>query len=347
MKIQPGLSRTLDCFGKVVGALAFAFCLSVTGNAQAQEQSQQPPPQQAQGQQQSQEQGQQADQPQASPQQPQAQPKYPPQDADKPPYSKDRWPQNAPSNQAPPDQPPPQPPQVQQPAQTQAQLPDKLAIPAGTFLLIRMNDFLSSDRNQIGDQFTAVLEQPVVVNGWVVARRGQTLVGQVKLAQKAGRVKGVSQLGLELTDLTVVSGQQMPILTELWKASAGTSHGQDANTIAGSTGLGAIIGAAADWGRGAAIGAGVGAVAGIGVVLLTRGRPTEIVPETPLSFRLVDPVTVDTTSARMAFLPVTQEDYDHGERRPRLARDYPRPGPWRGPCGYDGPCCPPPFCIVY
>jgi hypothetical protein len=203
-------------------------------------------------------------------------------------------------------------------------------------LLIRTNDFLSSDHSHVGDPFTAVLDQPVVVGGWVVARRGQTVVGKVKAAQKAGRIKGTSQLGLELTDLTVVDGTQAPILTELWRGSGGTSHGQDAATVAGATGFGALIGAAADWGRGAAIGAGIGAAAGIGAVLLTRGRPTELTPETPLSFRLVDPVTIDTTKSQQAFLPVTQQDFDGGRgehRRPHLAAGY--PGPY-GPCGYYG-----------
>jgi hypothetical protein len=347
MKIQPDVSRGLLHLVRAAGALALAICLGIAVRAQdqgqegqSQDQTQQSQGQEAQVQGQQQDQGQQ----QANPQEAPPKPKYSPQDADKPPYSKDRQAQSAPAGQAQPGQPSGQPAQGEPAAPSQTgpatgQLLDKLTVPAGTILLIRTNDFLSSDRNQIGDQFTAVLEQPVVVNGWVVARRGQVLVGQVKATQKAGRIKGVSQLGLELTDLTVVSGQQVPILTELWKGSAGTSHGQDASTIGTATGLGALIGAAADWGRGAAIGAGVGAAAGIGAVLLTRGRPTEIEPETPLTFRLMDPVTIDTTTSRMAFLPVTQQDLNGPRpehRRQRLAAGY--PGPWWGPCGYYGPC---------
>ena len=177
-----------------------------------------------------------------------------------------------------------------------------------------MNDFVSSDKNQVGDRVTATLERPIVVNGWVVARRGQSLTGQVTAAVKAGRVKGTSQLGLELTDLTLVDGHDSPILTEIWKGSGGTTHGADAAAIGGTTALGAAIGSVADWGRGAAIGAGAGAAAGIGAVLLTRGRPTEILPETPLTFRLSDPVTVDTTQSAQSFAPVTQQDYDGGGR---------------------------------
>jgi len=331
MKNQPKRSRGLAYWGRIVGALALAACLAAIIRAEKQGQEGQ-----------SQEQGQSlTQQQQADTQEPRSKPKYPPQDADKPPYSKDKRAPVSPSGQARLDQPQDQQMDTDQAARPARELPDKLVIPAGTILLILTNDFLSSDRNQIGDQFYGVLDQPVVVNGCVVSRRGQTLIGQVKAAQKAGRVKGVSQLGLELTDLSVVSGQQLPILTELWKGSAGTSHGQDANTIAGTTGLGAIIGTAADWGRGAAIGAGVGAAAGIAAVLLTRGRPTEIEPETPLTFRLVDPVTVDTTSARMAFFPVTQQDFDgppREHRQPRRAAGYPPPW-WRPGCDY-WPCYP-------
>jgi len=204
-----------------------------------------------------------------------------------------------------------------------------------------MNDYLSSDHSKIGDQFTAVLDQPLVVNGWLVARRGQVLVGQVKEVRQAGRIKGTSELGVELTDLTTVDGRQVPILTELWKASGGTSHGQEAATVGTTTGLGALIGAAADWGKGAAIGAGAGAAVGIGAVLLTRGRPTILEPEEPLSFRLVDPVRIDTTQSQQAFQPVNQRDFDGGtmeHRGRRVAGGYPYPGPYAYPCDYYGPC---------
>jgi len=315
MTNQPKMSRGLGLAGCAAATLILALCLGAGANAQQdpqQGQQQAPPP----------------DQQQAQPQPPQQQPSdstrpkpvYASQDADKPPYSHDRPRQSSPDAQY--QQPPPN-----QPAQPSQPLPTTLTVPAGTILVVRINDFLSSDKNQIGDHFTATLEQPIVVNGWVVARRGQTLTGQVKEAKKAGRIKGVSQLGVELTDLTVVDGRQLPILTDLSKGSAGTSHGQDAATIGTTTGVGALIGAAADWGTGAAIGAGAGAVAGIGAVLLTRGHPTVLEPETQLSFRLVDPVKVDTTQSQQAFLPVTQEDYNGG-------REY--RGPRRYAVGYPG-----------
>jgi hypothetical protein len=305
---------------RTAGTLALTLCLISGSYAQEQQQGQQ------------QEQGQQADRPQEQPpDRPAARPTYAPQDADKPPYARDnRSMQNIP-------EPPPQPAQAPQPSQA---VPSTLTVPAGTVLAIRTTDFLSSDKNQAGDPFTAVLDQPLIVNGWVVARRGQVLVGKVKDARKAGRIKGTSELEVELTDITVVDGRQLPILTELWKASGGTSHGQDVATVGTMTGVGALIGSAADWGRGAAIGAGAGAAVGLGAVLLTRGRPTIVEPETTLSFRLVDPLKIDTTQSQQAFLPVTQQDFDGGRmehRGPRrIVAAY--PGAYGYPCGYYGPC---------
>ena len=305
MTSHPAVSNSFRSISRVTGALVLAAGLCAGAYAQEQQDQQQ-------GQEQDQQQTQEAHQ----------KPTYASQDAEKPPYSQDRPAQSAsaaPVSQAQP-------------------VPGTLKVPAGTILIIRINDYLSSDRSRVGDQFTAVLENPIVVNGWVVARRGQLLSGQVKDVRKAGRIKGTSELGVELTDMSIVDGRQVPILTELWKGSGGTSHGQDASTIGTTTGLGALNGAAADWGTGAAIGAGAGAAAGIGAVLLTRGRPPVLEPEEQLSFRLVDPVTIDTTQSQQAFLPVTQQDFDGGrlERRgPRRMARYPGPGPY--PYGYYGP----------
>jgi hypothetical protein len=335
-------------------ALALAFCMS--GVAQAEQQQEQ---QQGQGQDQQQGQTQDGTQPTPKPR-----PAYPSQDADKPPYSQDRQMQSGQASPSGPGQNGPFPPQgnqgqrpgqnypyppqggpggqgdqaalAAQAAQYAQPVPGTLTVPPGMIVFIRTDNYLSSDTSKVGDPFTGTLEKPIVVNGWVVARRGQVVSGVVKEAVRAGKVTGVSRLGVEITDLTVVDGQQVPVLTELWKASAGTSHGQDAGTIATTTAVGAGIGAAVGWGVGAAIGAGAGAVAGIATVLLTRGHPTILPPETPLNFRLVDPVKIDTTKGQQAFFPVSQEDYEGG----RMVRRGPPPaGGYPGyPCGPYAPC---------
>ncbi len=213
------------------------------------------------------------------------------------------------------------------------QIPASLTLPAGTILSIRTSQFLSSDQSRPGDAFTAELNQPLVVNGWVVARRGQTVVGRVVTAKKAGLIKGTSQLGIELSRLILVDGQQLPIHTQLMQTSGPTTKGRDAAAVGTTTGIGAAIGATArDAGEGAGIGAAIGAGAGLAGVLLTRGRATVLPPETPLTFELEIPVTFSTAHGQVAFRPATQADYDNqsapelrrrAERRP--APGYPPP----------------------
>jgi hypothetical protein len=221
-------------------------------------------------------------------------------------------------------------------------VPARLTIKPGTFVTVRVNQWLSSDRNQQGDAFTATLEQPLVVDGVVVAQRGQTVSGRVTDAVKAGRVEGTSRLGLELTDLTFVDGQQLPIRSQMINRNGSTSTGRDAAAIGTTTALGAIIGAGADYGRGAAIGAGAGAAAGIIGVLLTRGRPSVIYPESVLTFRIDAPVTVATDRAPQAFRYADAQDY---RREPAISSRPPmRPAPGPGyaaapypPYGYGYP----------
>jgi hypothetical protein len=215
-----------------------------------------------------------------------------------------------------------------------ANLPDTLTIPAGTVIQVRTSDWLSSDRNKTGDEFIATLAQPIVVDGWVVMRRNQNIIGTVTDAKRAGRVKGVSRLQLDLSRLTLVDGQLVPVQTTLLNASAGTSNGRDAAAIGLTTGTGAAIGAAAAGGTGAAIGAGAGFVASVAGVLLTRGKPTIIPPEDVLTFRLENPVTISTVRSNVAFRAVTPQDYAQARPappRPRLVRPYPPP-----PYGYYG-----------
>src|SRR5262249_22996547 len=50
-----------------------------------------------------------------------------------------------------------------------------LILRPGTYISVRVDQPLSSDHNQQGDSFSATLVKPVVVDGIVVADRGQTV----------------------------------------------------------------------------------------------------------------------------------------------------------------------------
>ncbi|MEO8660627.1 MAG: hypothetical protein ABI693_19310 [Bryobacteraceae bacterium] len=220
-----------------------------------------------------------------------------------------------------------------------ATVPGQIVVPAGTWITVRVNQPLSSDHNASGDRFEATLDRPVIVDGLVVARRGQMVEGRVSEAVKAGRAKGTSHLGVEVTEMALVDGQQLPIRSQLVQYAGGTSKGRDAAGIVASTGVGAAIGAAADGGFGAGMGAIGGAVAGTVGVLLTRGHPTEIYPETPITFRTVAPLTINTARSSYAFQPPQSGDYEPSKQLQR--RTYavaPRSSGYWGPgWGYGYP----------
>lgn len=247
--------------------------------------------------------------------------------------------QTQPAKSQAPAQQAPQPSQNAEPSYSE--VPRTLTLPVGTIITIRTSQFLSSNQNHPGDSFNAELEQPVVTHGWVVARWGQTVMGRVVVAKKAGRIKGTSQLGLQLSRLVLVDGQQIPLNTQLLRTSGTTSRGRDAQAVGTTTGVGAAIGAAAEGGEGAGVGAAIGAAAGVAGILLTRGRPTVIPPETLLTFQLQDPVTISTARSGPAFRPVTSQDYKQGALHHRTQRyagePYGPPPPpyWGyGPWGY-------------
>ncbi|MGA7960250.1 MAG: hypothetical protein WCA33_01010, partial [Candidatus Acidiferrales bacterium] len=172
---------------RAIGALALGVLLSGAPLLAAPQDQQQPPAQ---------------TDPSAAPaqQDQQAQPAPPQQQDPQMQQQSQPDPQSGPQDQPPP---PPASPQTNAPAQ-RPMVPEALTLPAGTVIQIRTNDWISSDRSQKGDQFTATLVQPIIADGFVVMRRGQTVIGQVTDAQKAGRVKGVSKLQLDLSQLTLV-----------------------------------------------------------------------------------------------------------------------------------------------
>jgi hypothetical protein len=199
---------------------------------------------------------------------------------------------------------------------------------------VRVNEPLSSDHNQTGDAFTGTLIEPIIANGMLIARRGETVRGVVTEAQKAGRVAGVSHLKLELTEIQLADGRQVQVKTKLIDRRGNTSYGRDAAAIGTTTAVGAAIGAGVNGGVGAGVGAAAGLVVSTIGVMLTRGRPTVVYPETPLTFSMETPLALD--NSQQTFYYASQQDYNAGNARPRpgygsaYGPGYPAPRPYYG-----------------
>lgn len=189
-------------------------------------------------------------------------------------------------------------------------LPAELTLKPGTFVAVRVNEMLNSNRNLIGDGFSAVLTQPLVVDGVVVAQRGQTVYGSVTQARKS-RANEPSVLGLQLTGLTLVDGTQANVQSHLVSWEGGrTPSGAQAGTVIAPTAVGAGVGGAVGGGPGAAIGGGAGLAVGAIAALETHNHPTVVYPETAMMFRLDAPLVVSTAHAPQAFRYVSPNDYN-------------------------------------
>jgi hypothetical protein len=193
--------------------------------------------------------------------------------------------------------PPPPPPgesrsAVEEKPAAPARVPKTVTIPAGTLVAVRVDQRLATDTAQTGDSFRATLDQPLVVDGAVIAERGARVEGRVAESDNGGRVRGRASIVLELVRLNTSDGQRVRLATESFTRSAERSTKKDAAKVGIGAGLGAAIGAIAGGGKGAAIGATVGGAAGTGAVLTSRGDAAEIPAETRMTFRLSEPITI-------------------------------------------------------
>ncbi len=160
-----------------------------------------------------------------------------------------------------------------------------LTIPAGTQITIRTIDSIDSTKNHVGDRFQASLEQPLVLDGNVVAAKGADVYGRLAESKKSGTFTGRSELQLELTGI-VVNGQTVPLVTGEYELTGASRGASTAKRTVGGAAVGSIIGAIAGGGKGAAIGAGAGGALGAGSEIITKGDQVKIPSETLLDFTL-------------------------------------------------------------
>jgi len=161
----------------------------------------------------------------------------------------------------------------------------QVTVPAGTVLLVRMMDSVSS-KSSPGATFSTKLEYDLVADGVVVARAGTVVYGKVQSATQARRAVGRSTLDLRLTQLSVGS-TQVPIASSSY-AQAGEASGKK---MAKAAAAGAIIGN--NTGNGSS---GDGAAIGMGVAMLKPGQTLTIPPGSLLEFSLAQPLTVQVVA---------------------------------------------------
>lgn len=166
---------------------------------------------------------------------------------------------------------------------TQAPASANATVPAGTRLVIRMNDTVDSSRHGAGHRFRGQLEGALVVDGVTVAPRGTFVHGRVIQAEQSGRVAGRSSLAIEFTDI-MIDDQLFPMSTRDLSAQGQSEGGRTLGRTARAAAIGGLI----DGSSGARTGARVGA----GVSILTRGDSINVPRGTMLETTLAAALTL-------------------------------------------------------
>src|SRR6266850_957824 len=155
---------------------------------------------------------------------------------------------------------------------------------------VRLDRDLDSERESVGNKFSATLVDPLFGKGGVIlAPQGSRVGGLVTNVRRADKKGQPAVLDVEFVSLRLPNGTRIPINGSLFdlSTSGATSDNEGQITanktsnrklkfIGGGAGGGALIGAIAGGGKGLAIGAGVGALAGGITGRLKKGHEVKV-----------------------------------------------------------------------
>lgn len=200
--------------------------------------------------------------------------------------------------------------------QNYSQLPNKdtspvltgsvITVPVGTSFEIITNAAINTKENNVGEIFTATLNQPVSVGSDIVIPAGSEVFGQITYNEDAGRVGRNALMEIKFTGIKSFSGNKIPMMGKiLTKDNTGVLRGGSlkqqlvknassvAVTTAGGWAAGAGIGAIANGaGTGAAIGSITGGVVGLGYIIIHKGREVNLPIGTKMIVTLEQSLTV-------------------------------------------------------
>jgi hypothetical protein len=200
------------------------------------------------------------------------------------------------SARKPPPPPPPAPAPAKAPAPaataSAAPAPKMVTVPGGTALNVRLTQGIDVDASQAGQQFKAIVDDPVMLGGSIVIPRGATATVQAVQVQQSGKMKGSDKITLKLNSIAF-GGYVYEVATQYVESKGKGEGKRTARKVGGGAGLGAIVGGIAGGGEGAAIGAAIGGVTGAAVA--SGGEEHLKLPaETRLQFTLSAAVNVRT-----------------------------------------------------
>jgi hypothetical protein len=170
------------------------------------------------------------------------------------------------------------------------------AIPAGTPVTVHLQLSLSSATSRSGESFEAMLDQPIIVRGQMVAPRGAILLGKVLDARASDQLQEPGYMRLALTAISI-NGKSFPIQTSSIFVKRGSHNEKRDPTVIGAApmttaSISPTSGRGLSGNRKGLIGASTRTVAISGPVY-AEISDVDVTPERRLTFRLAQPLPLE------------------------------------------------------
>ncbi len=173
---------------------------------------------------------------------------------------------------------------------------EELTVPADAVIGLELATTLSSETAEIEDRVEARVSRDVRSGGRVVIPAGSRVIGSVSAVERGGKMKERARLGVRFHTLVLTDGTHVPLQTETVYREGPSPANASAAKVGGGAIGGAILGAILGGGKGAAIGSAVGAAGGTAAVMAGDRRPAQFLEGSPLTVKVLAPVTVTVES---------------------------------------------------
>ena len=169
---------------------------------------------------------------------------------------------------------------------------EELVVSADSVIGLQTETPITSERARVEDRVEARVTRDVKVGDKMAIPAGARAIGSVTQVDRGGKFKERARLGIRFHTLVLADGTRLPITTETIYRDGTAPGNESAAKIGGGAVGGAILGAILGGAKGAVIGATTGAGAGTAVVAAGDRNAATLPPGTPLTVRLISPVTV-------------------------------------------------------
>lgn len=182
-----------------------------------------------------------------------------------------------------------------------------ITIPAGTHLLMKLTSALHTTSATPGAGIYLETSLPLIADERVLIPEHTRVLGVVEIGRRPGRVRGRAQMRFRFNTLILPDDHVLSIAGNLQSLPGSEAHrtvdkegtlepvdqiDADVYTVAGSTGVGILIGSISHIGIGVGPGAAIGLGLGLAKVLFTRGDAISLPVGTQVEMVLQQPLTV-------------------------------------------------------